>query len=344
MNICYLIPSTYICGGNRIIAEHCKGLQKKGHDVTIAVVELGDTKWLKKVSGHKIKVVDWFVFRNEVSDLDAIVATYFETYYDIKDIDHDLPTKCQKYYFVQQIESRFFDDDDESNQVRANKTYTDKSFKLITEAKWIVSDLQRRFNREATFIPNKQELPPNIPDIPKDTKKPIILVEGNASAYKKGVTDAWLAIKDLPYEKWLLTNSKGHEIPQQMEFDRVFSSVEWEVALGVIKTADVLLKPSHLEGSPTPHMEAMALGTPLVTTDCTGVYEYCVHEYNALIVPTGDGWKMRDAVQRLLNDKELSNKLIANGLKTAKQFDDWKPAIDKLAEMFELDVQFRDVK
>ena len=230
---------------------------------------------------------------------------------------------------MQALEDRFFED--HFNKAKAWLTYADLDFEIFTEARWIQNELRSQYGRTSTYIPNKQELPKELPNLKKGDKK-IVLVEGNIESPKKGVREAWNAIKDLDCEKWLLTNSVCSE--SAGGFDKVFSKVSWKDALAVIKAADILLKPSHLEGSPTPHMEAMELGTAIITTNCTGVEEYCIDDYNCLVVGIGDAGRMKDRVRLLLNDEKLRQKLIKNGMETAQQFNSWKPAIQQLDMLF----------
>ena len=328
MKICYVLPDAYLCGGNRIAAEHCKRLIPFGHETAIALVNYSksDRKWLKEVAGDKVEIIPFSHIPKWKPN--AIVATYFETYYSIKEIEDQIPL-TDKYYFVQQIESKFFGDD--YNKSRVTVTYGDKSFSIITEALWLKDELKNRYGRDAVYVPNRQEFPSPINSLSK-SKRPIVLVEGNAEVHAKGVQDAWSAVKDLDCEKWLLTNSPRSKV--RFPFDKIFSRVEWIKALGIINTADILIKPSYFEGSPTPHMEALALGTAIITTASTGVEEYCIDDYNCLVVGIGDVGRMKDRIKLLLADKKLRQKLVKNGLKSSKMLSDWSEPIRTLHSTF----------
>src|SRR6185436_14810501 len=59
------------------------------------------------------------------------------------------------------------------------------------------------------------------------------------------------------------------------------------------------------DGMPTVLLEAMALGTPCVSTDVTGIPEVVQHEKNGLLVPPHDAEALANAMERLLNDRAL---------------------------------------
>ena len=77
-------------------------------------------------------------------------------------------------------------------------------------------------------------------------------------------------------------------------------------------------------------MEALALGTPLVTTDCDGASEYCIDRFNCLMVPVGDCQAMAAAVGELCKNKELRETLVDNGKRTARENFSWEPSANAL--------------
>lgn len=82
----------------------------------------------------------------------------------------------------------------------------------------------------------------------------------------------------------------------------------------------VLLYPSRYEGFGLPPLEAMSCGCPVVTTAVGAVPEFAVHEQNALVVAPCDAQGMADALERLLGDYELQDRLARGGLKTSADY------------------------
>ncbi len=68
---------------------------------------------------------------------------------------------------------------------------------------------------------------------------------------------------------------------------------------------------SNTEGMPNSIMEAMALGIPVVSTDCPcgGPATLIEDGVNGLLVPVGDAFALSDAFRKILSDAEFANKL-----------------------------------
>ena len=92
-------------------------------------------------------------------------------------------------------------------------------------------------------------------------------------------------------------------------------------------TAHVTLCPSRFEAFPIPPLEAMACGSPVITTPYGGA-DVVEEGRNATVVPAGDPDAMAQALVRLWRDPELRAGLADQGLQTAAKFT-WEPAIDR---------------
>jgi phosphatidylinositol alpha-mannosyltransferase len=67
-------------------------------------------------------------------------------------------------------------------------------------------------------------------------------------------------------------------------------------------------------------LEAMAAAAPLVTTDIDGYRNVATHEVNALLVAPGDEEQLAKSLTRIVNDTNLSQRLVAGGLMRAEDF------------------------
>ena len=81
----------------------------------------------------------------------------------------------------------------------------------------------------------------------------------------------------------------------------------------------VFLLPSLFEGLGLPAAEAMACGTPVVTTANGGAEDFAINEGTALVIPPGDATTIADAVCRLLRDSELRRDIASAGHRHASQ-------------------------
>jgi len=96
---------------------------------------------------------------------------------------------------------------------------------------------------------------------------------------------------------------------------RLLGALDPEAVQARMREAAVLAVPCVVAGNgdrdglPTVLLEAMALGTPCVGTDVTGIPEAIEHERTGLIVPQGDAAALAEACRRLLEDGALRERL-----------------------------------
>lgn len=76
--------------------------------------------------------------------------------------------------------------------------------------------------------------------------------------------------------------------------------------------ADCHIMPSYREGFPNTPIEAGALGLPNIVTDINGSREIVINEENGLVVPPRDAKALYDAMERMLTDKALREKIEKN--------------------------------
>ena len=89
-----------------------------------------------------------------------------------------------------------------------------------------------------------------------------------------------------------------------------------------VRGADIFVLSSVFEGFPNVLVEAMACGTPVISTDCrSGPSEIITDGVSGLLVPVRDERAMCSAMSRLLEDEPLRKKLSRNGLDRASEFD-----------------------
>lgn len=92
--------------------------------------------------------------------------------------------------------------------------------------------------------------------------------------------------------------------------------------------------PSFAEGIPIVLMEAMASDTPCFTTHITGISELFTYEHDGLLVRLGNTVMLADALERLINDVELRERIAQAVLTTVN--DKWctHQSDQRLAQLF----------
>ena len=95
-----------------------------------------------------------------------------------------------------------------------------------------------------------------------------------------------------------------------------------------LRAADVFVLNTSYEGLSHTLVEARVIGTPIVTTDIGGNREILTHEHNALLTPLGDHRAFVAAVNRLLTDRELAQRLVQEGSEGLDHFS-WDRLVDE---------------
>ncbi|MCD8039684.1 MAG: glycosyltransferase [Lachnospiraceae bacterium] len=111
------------------------------------------------------------------------------------------------------------------------------------------------------------------------------------------------------------------------------SSLEKDMICGAVAAFS-----SDYEGMPNALLEAMALGLPVVATDCPpgGPRMVIEHEKNGLLVPVNDEEALAGAINRLIEDRALAARLGAEAAKISKRagadriFEEWKDYIEDI--------------
>jgi glycosyltransferase involved in cell wall biosynthesis len=94
--------------------------------------------------------------------------------------------------------------------------------------------------------------------------------------------------------------------------------------------ADIYLNTNTVDNMPVSVVEACASGVPVVATNVGGLSHLITHEQDGLLVPNGDVDTAVDAVERLLSDQRLAERLSTNGRRLAER-SDW-PNVRKMWE------------
>ena len=234
-------------------------------------------------------------------------------------------------YFCQSIESRFFSEREPDAQVLAEYTYR-QPLSVVTEASWIAAHLRELYGREVTVVRNGMDRAIFRPDgeavAPRLATGLRVLVEGALRVPFKRVeqTVEWCRAAGVA-EIWLLTPTVCSEFPG---VQRVFSQVPMPEVGRVMRSCDVLVKLSTVEGMFGPPLEMMHCGGTAITTDVTGHEEYMRHGENGFVVRRGEESQVIPLLRALARDRGLLERLQAGARRTAEQWPDWQQAVAEM--------------
>jgi glycosyltransferase involved in cell wall biosynthesis len=200
---------------------------------------------------------------------------------------------------------------------------------LLKRAAWIIGPILRRaeavicvsqrltaavaaLGANAVWIPNGVSVPAGIGE---EADPPEILYAGRM-VEAKGIRELAVAAEGLN----LVVAGDGplrHLLPQSMgllphaELEQLYA----RAAISVV--------PSYSEGLPVVCIEAMSYGRPVVGTDVAGIQELVVDGVTGFLVPARDPARLREALLRLLADKELRLRMGKAGRDRIREMASW---------------------
>jgi glycosyltransferase involved in cell wall biosynthesis len=184
--------------------------------------------------------------------------------------------------------------------------------RLVIAPSTALADEARRLGaRDVRTIPSGVDLPAQVGE---EAEPPEILYAGRLSP-EKGVRELVEAAEGLP----LVVVGEG---PVQVPGSRGF--VPHDELERLYGRAAVVACPSHREGFGVVCAEAMAHGRPVVAGDVGGLRDLVVHEETGLLVPPKDVRALRAAFERLLDDRDLRQRLGAAARKRIGERFTWE--------------------
>jgi len=114
---------------------------------------------------------------------------------------------------------------------------------------------------------------------------------------------------------------------------RFTGTLDREGMAALYAAADVCVNPSLTDNSPNSVLESMAAGVPVVSTNVGGVPYIVQDGHNGLLVPPGDPQAMAQALERVLGDAALWQRLSAAGRLDVQRFA-WPQVAERLLGVY----------
>jgi len=183
---------------------------------------------------------------------------------------------------------------------------------IVAQTDEAAAFLRQTFGQKVVAVPNPVPPPPSVE--PMKLKRPAIIGLGRL-VQEKGfdlLLRAYAVIASR-FPDWHLYIFGDGPLRSQLEAlvnELGFSDrVELPGALNeptvALRSGDLFVVSSHIEGFSLVLAEAMACGLPAIATDAGGPRSIIRHEYDGLVVPPGDAEILASAMARLMEDEAL---------------------------------------
>jgi glycosyltransferase involved in cell wall biosynthesis len=161
----------------------------------------------------------------------------------------------------------------------------------------------------------------------------------------KGVYDlvrAFAAVARLLPELQLVLGGIGNidavrRLATRLEIQERVSCPGWlgpERKSAALRSSTIFILPSYAEGMPMALLEAMSWGLPVIATPVGGIPQLVEHEVNGLLIAPGDVNGLAAAIQRLLQDPALRERLGSAARTTIEAGFSLDEALAKLSRIY----------
>ena len=112
--------------------------------------------------------------------------------------------------------------------------------------------------------------------------------------------------------------AEKYNISEKVEFAGFLPKDQW---IDISSKYDIFINTTDFDNQPVSVIEAMALGFPVVTTNVGGLQYLHDDGVDALMVEKNDIEGMSHAIERIITDSTIANRLSKNARKKAQKFD-----------------------
>jgi GT2 family glycosyltransferase len=326
IRIIYVLQTTGISGGIRVVFEHLNRLQAKGFSTELWALDKHPTWTDLNTPSRRFKNYQQMIKALEKEE--AIkVATWWETALPVwlSSVKNGIPA-----FVVQEIESSFYPGEPEIQKTVVS-CYR-KEFNNITSAEYTLGEI-RDLGLDATLIPCGYDSTIYKPIKGANRDQNTLIALGRTFFQKnfKQTFEAWKSInKKQPH---LLLFGSEPQIAKWAKGIEYITKPSDKDANKLYNRATVFVQTSYHEGFCLPILEAMAAGCPVICTDSHGNRGFSNDGKNCIMVETDNTEQLAKAIKKVIGDKHLQKKLSKAGLETAKGYT-WDAITVKLEKYY----------
>lgn len=350
MRISFLVPTTGLTGGIKVIFEYANRLVDRGHQVNLVYPyvlpikpSLSDSLlgFLKKIRRFILRFlgadkvtsfpldsrINIIRVHNLSADLVPEADVYIATANETADWLATYPnSQGRKFYFIQDYETW-----------SRGRQEVDATWRLplhrIVIAPWLQGLAEDKFHLpKADLILNGIDLQvfnnPK-PKIYNKNKVRVLLMYHQLpkKGFANGLEAFRLAKAQCPSLELTVFGAykPKNSIPPEIQF---YYRPSLELLRDIYCSSDIFLWPSLVEGFGLPPMEAMACRCAVISTDTGAIRKYAIDAETAIIIPPNDPVKMAESLLELAQNQDKMRRLSDNAYIKIKEFS-WDKSVDK---------------
>ncbi|WP_202078600.1 glycosyltransferase family 4 protein [Caldalkalibacillus salinus] len=315
MKVVIPVGALHVGGGCKVLVETAHALQKYGHDVEMVIPQHAEVAYPVKCKLTKVPDLK----KEYIPYGDVILPNFYTTF---KPAFEAWPRQCIRFSLG--FEPLWVPDRD-----FALWTYH-QNVPVISISNWLNNKIYQATGRSGLVV--NLGVDPNIfsPAHPKvkpyrNGRKVIMYIarDPNTAYRLKGYEDFIKAMRLLKrhYKGKFIVHMVCTEVDLKIKGipHRNFKPQSSEQMARLYQQADLFVSTSWFEGFSIPPLEAMACGTPVVTTNSGGILNFCQHLQNAYIARPRDHASIAKGMYRVLKNPTIAKSFVQNGLQTASR-------------------------
>ncbi|MBQ9211552.1 MAG: glycosyltransferase [Clostridia bacterium] len=326
----FVLPSCEMSGGIMVALRHACFLQDAGWNVDLIAPTAKWHVWTE--FGHSFECIS---YADGGCDLDAYYDLMVATMWTTVPLIQQYPRVGKRAYLVQNFERDFYPLEDPQRLACEGTYFLDDNWQYLTISRWCEGWLRERYGQDPIYLPNGLESGKYAPHLRDWTGRKVrVLIEGDCAVDYKNVDESFRIVDKLDPERFEIWYMSYNASPKGgYRCDKFLHAVPYEETPKVYGDCDILLKSSWLESFSYPPLEMMATGGYCVVAPNGGNAEYLREGENCLLYPLGEIDAAVQAIERIVSDGELREKLYRQGLETA-QARDWKDIQEGIANVY----------
>ena len=222
-----------------------------------------------------------------------------------------------------------------------NKIFNSANFTIVTPSLWLKKCVEQSFlkNKDIRLIyngidlenftkTNKSEARKEL-GLPENKKIILFSADGGVKNPFKGGEFVFAAFEKLKNRNDILFLNIGGKSKQKSENWQDFGYVNNSKTMAKLySAADIYFFPTLADNCPLTAIESLACGLPVVTFETGGVPEIVENNKSGFVVEYKNGKKLLEALEKLLDDGELREKMAENAVVASKKFSSERMAIE----------------
>lgn len=314
MKVIIPIVDLVLCGGCKVLLEIAEALIQHHHETEIIIPEWASIHY----DNIPCKLTRIPSFQKENIPYGDIILTNF--YATVQPAFAAWPDNCVRF-------SQGFEPLNIPTEAALESYQFD--IPIISNSRWVDNLIYEHVGKRSTIVNPGIDLnvfyPQSLDNKLKQRKAILYIARSAEDGYAlKGFADFYEAIKIVQqnYTEEFIVHLICPDRPLDLPGvpTKIFPAKNMEEMAELYDSADLFVSSSWFEGFSLPPLEAMACGTPVVTTNQNGNLDYAKHLENCYLTPAKDPSSLATGIIELLSDQSLYTQLMNGGFRTAKKF------------------------